>query len=81
MVNLSRVFFKISVTKIYIRFISLAGNMIIDFRKLNTPSTAMPSSLKGSMINHKMGYNTNAKIASGQQNIKRNIQAINVIIC
>jgi hypothetical protein len=52
-----------------------------DFRSLNTPSTAIPSSLKGSKISHTMGYNTKAKTASGQQNIKRKIQAMNVIIC
>ena len=75
------VFLKISVIKIYILFISLAGSIIIDFRRLNTPSTAMPNSLKGSMINHTIGYNTNVKIASGQQNINRKIQAMNVIIC
>ncbi|MEO6843934.1 MAG: hypothetical protein ABI184_02110 [Ginsengibacter sp.] len=63
------------------RFSSLAGSIIIDFRRPNTPSTAMPSSLSGSMINHTMGYNTNAKIASGQQNINRKIHAMNAIIC
>ncbi|HET7115127.1 MAG TPA: hypothetical protein VFI29_01470 [Hanamia sp.] len=67
--------------KIYIFCISLTGNIITDFKRLNTPSTAIPSSLKGSMTNHTMGYNINAKMASGQQNIKRKIHAMNVIIC
>ncbi|MEO6837466.1 MAG: hypothetical protein ABI185_03700 [Ginsengibacter sp.] len=53
---------------------------MIDLRRLNTPSTAMPRSLKGNMINHTMGYNTKAKIANGQQNIKRNIHTMNVIM-
>ncbi|MEO8852685.1 MAG: hypothetical protein ABI359_02845 [Ginsengibacter sp.] len=59
---------------------NLPGSIIIDFRRLNMPSTAMPRILKGNKINQKMGYNTNAKSASGQQNIKRNIQAMNVIM-
>ena len=62
------------------RLSNLAGSMMIDFRRPNTPSTAMPRILKGNKINQKMGYNTNAKSASGQQNINRNIQAINVIM-
>jgi hypothetical protein len=52
----------------------------MDLKRLNTPSTAIPSSLKGKRINHTTGYNTKAAIANGQQNIKRNIQAINVIM-
>ena len=67
--------------KTYARLIILPGSKIIDFRRLKTPSTAMPSILKGSMANHTMGYNTKAKIANGQQNTNRNIQAIKVIIC
>jgi|GEM_PF-3474552 len=66
--------------KIYTRLNSLPGSIIIDFKRLNTPSTAIPSILKGRMSNHTMGYNTNAKIASGQQNINRKIQAIKVIM-
>ena len=38
----------------------------------------MPSNLNGSVSNQKMGYSTKAKMASGQQNIKRMIQAMNV---
>ena len=41
----------------------------------------MPSILKGNMANHTMGYITKAKIANGQQNTNRNIQAIKVTIC
>lgn len=38
----------------------------------------MPSIRKGSVSNQKIGYSTSAKIASGQQRIKRMIQAMNV---
>jgi len=38
----------------------------------------MPSNLNGSEIIQKTGYSTKAKIASGQQSIKRMIQAMNV---
>ena len=62
------------------RLSNLAGSIMIDFKRLNTPSTAMPRILKGNKINQKIGYSTNAKSASGQQNINRNIQAMNVIM-
>lgn len=42
------------------------------------PSTAIPSNLNGSVSIQKIGYNISAKIASGQQSIKRMIQAMNV---
>jgi hypothetical protein len=70
----------ISLTFFYILCINLAGSIIIDFRRLKTPSTAMPSILNGSKSNQITGYNTNAKIASGQQKINRKIQAMNVIM-
>jgi hypothetical protein len=38
----------------------------------------MPTNLNGSVISQKMGYNTRAKIASGQHSINRIIQAMNV---
>jgi hypothetical protein len=54
---------------------------MIDLIRLNTPSTAIPNNLKGTISNHTMGYKTKASSASGQQNINSNIQAMNVIIC
>jgi len=51
---------------------------MMPFSKLKTPSTAIPSILNGIDSIQKMGYNTSAKIASGQQSIKRMIQAKNV---
>ena len=48
--------------------------------KSNMPLTAIPSNLNGSVSIQKTGYSTNAKIASGQQRIKRMIQVINVNI-
>jgi hypothetical protein len=54
--------------------------MMMPFNKPKTPSTAIPSNLNGNTSIQKTGYNTNAKIASGQQRIKRMIQAINVNI-
>jgi hypothetical protein len=48
------------------------------FNKPKTPSTAIPSNLNGRVSSQKTGYSTKAKIASGQQSIKRMIQAINV---
>jgi hypothetical protein len=50
------------------------------FSKPKIPSTAIPSNLKGSVSSQKTGYSTKAKIASGQQSIKRMIQAMNVSI-
>ena len=55
----------------------LPGSMMILFSKLKTPSTAIPSSLNGSVSIQKTGYSTNAKIAKGQQKIKRMIQTRN----
>lgn len=57
---------------------NLPGSIMIPFSKPKTPSTAMPSNLKGSVINQKTGYNTKAKIASGQQSINKMIQVKNV---
>lgn len=59
---------------------NLPGSIIMPFSKLNTPSTAMPSNLNGSVSIQKMGYKSKAKIASGQQSINKMIQAINVNI-
>jgi hypothetical protein len=50
------------------------------FNKPKTPSTAIQSNLNGSESTQKIGYSTKAKIASGQQRIKRMIQAMNVNI-
>ena len=58
----------------------LPGSIMMPFSKLKTPSTAIPSILKGRVSIQKTGYSTNAAIASGQQRIKRMIQAKNVII-
>jgi len=52
--------------------------MMILFRRLKTPSTAIPSNLNGSDSSQKKGYSTRAKMASGQQSINRMIHAINV---
>jgi hypothetical protein len=54
--------------------------MMIDFKRPNTPSTAIPSNMNGSKINQTMGYNINARTARGQQKINSNIHAMNVII-
>jgi hypothetical protein len=54
--------------------------MMMPFSKPKTPSTAMPTNLKGSVSSQKKGYSTKAKIASGQQSINNMIQAMNVII-
>jgi hypothetical protein len=59
---------------------NLPGSMMIPLRIPKTPSTAMPTNRNGSVSIQKKGYRTNAKIASGQQIIKRMIQAINVNI-
>jgi hypothetical protein len=53
---------------------------MIDFKRPNTPSTAMPSNLNGSIISHIIGYSIRARIASGQQKINSNIQAMKVIM-
>jgi hypothetical protein len=50
------------------------------FNRVKMPSTAMPSNLNGSVSIQKTGYNIKAKIASGQQRIKRMTQAMNVNI-
>ncbi|MEO8860379.1 MAG: hypothetical protein ABI358_03095 [Ginsengibacter sp.] len=52
--------------------------MMMLFNKPKTPSTAMPSNLKGNVSNETIGYSTKAKIASGQQSINKMIQAMNV---
>jgi hypothetical protein len=44
------------------------------------PSTAMPSILNGIEMIQKIGYSSKAKIAMGQQRIKRIIQPMNVNI-
>ena len=54
--------------------------MMMPFSKPKTPSTAIPSNLNGKVSNQKTGYRTKARIASGQQSIKRMIQAMNVNI-
>jgi len=53
---------------------------MMPFSNPKKPSTAIPSNLNGSVSIQKTGYNTKAKIASGQQRIKRMIQAMNVNI-
>ena len=53
---------------------------MMPFSKPKMPSTAIPSNLNGSVSIQKTGYNTKAKIANGQQRIKRMIQAMNVNI-
>jgi len=57
---------------------NLPGSVMMLFSNPKTPSTAIPSNLNGSVSTQKIGYSTNAKIASGQQSIKRIIQAMNV---
>lgn len=59
---------------------SFPGNMMIPFNNPNNPSTAIPKIRNGIVSIQNMGYNTNAIIASGQQNIKRKIQVKNVSI-
>ncbi|MEO5893223.1 MAG: hypothetical protein ABIQ31_23430 [Ferruginibacter sp.] len=54
--------------------------MMMLFNKPKTPSTAIPTNLNGSVSIQKKGYSTKAKIATGQQRIKRMIQAMNVNI-
>jgi hypothetical protein len=54
------------------------GNIMIPFNNANSPSTAIPKIRNGMVRIQKIGYSTNARIASGQQNIKRIIQAKNV---
>jgi hypothetical protein len=54
--------------------------MMMPFSIPKTPSTAIPSILNGRESIQKTGYSTNAKMASGQQRIKRMIQAMNVNI-
>jgi hypothetical protein len=51
---------------------------MIPLNNPNTPSTAKPRIRKGSKSNQKIGYNTNARMAIGQQRIKRMIQIKNV---
>jgi len=53
---------------------------MMPFIKPKKPSTAIPSILNGIVSIQKIGYSTKAKIASGQQRIKRMIQAMNVTI-
>ena len=53
---------------------------MIPLNNPRNPSTAIPINLNGSASNQKIGYNINAKIASGQQRINRMIQAMNVNI-
>ena len=62
------------------RFKILEGNIMIPLNNPRNPSTAIPINLNGSASNQKIGYNINAKIASGQQRINRMIQAMNVNI-
>jgi hypothetical protein len=59
---------------------NLPGNVMMPLSKPKTPSTAIPSNLNGRVSIQKTGYNTKAKIARGQQSIKRIIQAMNVNI-
>lgn len=51
--------------------------MMMPFNKPKTPSTAMPSNLKGNVSSQKIGYIINAKIASGQHSINNMIHAMN----
>jgi hypothetical protein len=52
--------------------------VIIPFNNPNTPSTAIPRRRNGIEMIQKIGYKTIAKIARGQQSIKRIIQNKNV---
>jgi hypothetical protein len=54
--------------------------MIIPFNNPNTPSTAIPKIRNGRESIQKIGYRIKARIASGQQIIKRIIQIKNVNI-
>ena len=58
----------------YLPLKTLPGNRIIPFNNSKAPSTAIPNIRKGSVSSQKMGYNTRARIASGQQKIKSIIQ-------
>lgn len=58
----------------------LPGSRMMPFSNTKMPSTATPSNLNGSVSIQKIGYNTKANIAIGQQKIKRMIQAMNAII-
>jgi hypothetical protein len=64
----------------YNRCSNLPGKVMMPFSKPKTPSTATPSIRKGSVSIQKMGYSTRARIASGQQSIKRISQAMKVNI-
>ena len=64
----------------YYRCNNLPGSMMMPFNKSKVPSTAMPNNLNGKVSIQKTGYSSKAKIASGQQSIKRMIQAMNVNI-
>jgi hypothetical protein len=70
----------ISLKKNYTLCNNFPGNIIIPFNNANTPSTAIPKIRKGIVSIQKTGYNTKARRASGQQNIKRKIQAKNLSI-
>ncbi len=59
---------------------SFPGNRMIPFNNPNNPSTAIPKIRNGIVSIQKIGYNTNARIANGQQKIKRKIQVKNVSI-
>gem|GEM_PF-3612349 len=63
-----------------IRFSSLAGRVSTALSNSNTPSTAMPSSLKGSRMSQKMGYRISASRARGQHSTKRMSQSNNFIV-
>jgi hypothetical protein len=52
--------------------------MMMPFSNPKKPSIAIPSNLNGSVIIQKTGYSIKAKIARGQQRIKRMSQAMNV---
>ncbi|MBC7913603.1 MAG: hypothetical protein H7Y07_05700 [Pyrinomonadaceae bacterium] len=58
----------------------LPGSIMMPFNNPKMPSTAIPNNLNGSVSIQNKGYSTKAKIATGQQKIKRMIQAIKVII-
>jgi hypothetical protein len=64
----------------YLPLKTLPGNIIIPFNNSKAPSTANPNIRKGNVSSQKMGYHTRAKIASGQQRIKRIIQIRKVSI-
>lgn len=57
-----------------------AGSLNKALSKSKTPSTAIPTNLKGSSNSQRIGYKTKAKIAKGQQKNNRKSQSNSLII-